>query len=334
MADIEVIKSFHAVKSYLSVTEQDELAIKLGLTEEDKGRRLQGFEVELEFYLILYALNACKHMVGLDGAAAQLTDTASPDGYLEFKNGLRILVEIKNEETGKFKMSNGRLRRQIQFAESLNIPLYYAIRFKNTYWTLFPSALLEYNNGKLLLERDYKLSVFERVAGSKYFIFPKGIALVSTFSKKENKGESVFRGNFGEMVSYEIYYQNNLIFKLDRKAVNSSIFLEALHGAIRHQNSEVVETNGDITVVTEELMNDTVLTDYSFSMTPIEHTIANLGNFYDVTAFYKECINDKNILLQETRRNIYEIIKLLQTKNVPIKIVLSSEISQEKVKFL
>jgi len=85
--DIERLKAFHQVESFLDEETRTLLIEKLELENANLEKRLPGLRVEDEFALMLYFLNNCKHIISLDETTSVLThESYQSDFIVHFKN--------------------------------------------------------------------------------------------------------------------------------------------------------------------------------------------------------------------------------------------------------
>jgi len=300
MNDVEKLVSYNNIRAYLSEADQKDLIEKLGLDSQNLTPRLRGLNTESEFFLILHSLECCKHILSFDESTSVLTGSYSPDTLVVLKESeKKILVEIKSKEELKYKISGGNLQNRIDFADEFGYPLYFAVKLDG-YWGLYHSDYLKSKGGKLEAV-DLINSDFEEVFSCPLLIFPKGIKVVSTYSKHSASEAlvGIKHPDYGNLIKYEFFFGSNLIFKSDdtsmeskRLAINS-IVLENLHDTMSNQSQKVDTVDSNTTTVTEELIENTFFYEYYFLLSHIKHTVTQLDSTYDMTTYFKDLVQER-----------------------------------------
>lgn len=311
---IEMIKAYHAIKSYLSVQDQKDLINKLGLTDDDIHIRLKGKDEEIEFILTLYLLNSCKHIIGFEEGVSALTNSNTPDLLIELNDGRRVFVEVKSTSDKKYKISRGNFNKRVKFAESFGCPLYFAIKL-NGLWMLFDSSYLEKRNFKIDVS-NYNYSKFDEITNNRAFLIPKGLKIVSHYSKSDPNHFGVNFQPYGNLVHYSFLYNNKLIFevsKSDKKKFGFVILLEAFQDFMSTQSQVITSVSSDITMIEEKSVFEYSLVDSrQLIQAPIKHMIRDNGNATDLNAYFRDLAsNKKNLLTIDIFHDmIMDLIKL------------------------
>ncbi|RPK29526.1 hypothetical protein [Paenibacillus xylanexedens] len=295
---IEMIKAYHSLKSYLTQVDQEKLAAKLGLTATDLEVRLRGKDEEIEFILMLHLLNSCEELVGFEEGISALTNTNTPDLLVKLQDGRRIFIEIKSTNDSKYKIARNDFNRRVKFAESFGFPLYFAIKIKGL-WMMFESDYLKSRNFKIDVS-NYKYSILDEITGNRSFMFPKGLKIISYYSKTDESNLGVVFDPHGKLIRYNFMYHNNLIFSVDnssKKNLGNIFLLEALQDAMSVQKQDIKFINKDVTCINEEFVQDLTLIDSrSLVQAPIKHIIHENGFITDLNSYFRDIASTKKTL--------------------------------------
>lgn len=311
MSDFNKVLAFQSIMPYLDKDKQAELAKTLGMDINEINRRLVGKNKEDEFILILLFMDVCKSITGFDEGVSQLLKTATSDLLIELKNGEKFMLEIKHTDKEKYSISSGNLNKRIDYAKKLGLKLFFAISIKG-YWMLFDADYLKSKNGKIYVSDATKSKLDEKL-GCLSFIFPKDIKIKSVYSKTDKKSIGIQFEPHGHLISYELYYKNNRIFRV--KGANSPykgycMILEALQDRLSMDKQDINQS-GDYTIITEEFTNDfNCISEYKFLLAPIEHTVYDLKNKYTPHNYIEQAKVDKNLL--ESRFKLGHIRGMMQ----------------------
>lgn len=317
MTDIEKVTAFNNIRTFLNKEQQNLLSSMLGLNTDNLEIRLRGLKDEDEFYLVMYFLDVCEHMISFDEGVSVLTESYQPDVLLKLKNGKKVFVEIKSAKGNTFKISQGNLQNKINFAKDFDIPLYFAIKMRGV-WTLFPSEYMQSKSGKISFYDDLEFSLFNDFFGSFFCLFIPGIKAESLYSKSLNPIGSIQNNSHGNLISYKLFFQDQLILNADKNAeedVKLSFFLENLHDAMSNQSQEIVEIDSDKTLVIETLINPLMCMDYFFFLSPIKHTIHCEDQMCDSTTFFKSFLVDRKMMMK--KEILDKFFKVLSDKGLP-----------------
>jgi len=328
MNDVEKLVAFNNIRAYLTEMQQQELLKNLALDPTNLQYRLRGLNVESEFFIILHLLNCCKHILSFDEATSVLTQSYSPDSCLVLKNDNTIFVEIKSKDEFTYKISGGNLQKRIDFANEFGYKLYFAVKLES-FWGLYSSDYLQSKNGKLTFPDDYNNSDFEEILGSQLIIVPKGIKIESYYSMDADPLIGIHHKTFGNLYSYKFYYNDRLIFEINKANESEAVFsiiLEALHDEMSKQYQDVKDLGDKKTLITEMLTENSFFYDYNFLLSHIYHTQTSFGYILDTTSFYKSVVEEKG-KTPITKELLEHVIQLLQKKGVPI---IISSLKKEK----
>lgn len=323
MSDIEKLVAYNNVRSYLTEKQQEELLNNLNLDKKNLKVRLRGLSVESEFYTIMHLLKSCKHILSFDESTSVLCKSYSPDCLLVLNDDSKIFVEIKSKEEFEYKISSGNLKKRIEFANNFGVKLYFAVKLK-MYWGLFSSEFLISKKGKLKIPDDYRNSEFEKVFNSKSIIFPEGIEVKSYYSKCKDALLSIKHPKFGNLFKYEFFYNEKIIFSVEKKNKNDaikSVVLELLHDAMNQQSKKIVPINKNENVIIRKLLHNTMCWDYQFLFAHVTHMKTDIGLRYDTTSYYKNLVKEKG-KSHFTIELLFTVLKQLIDSKVPIIVTL------------
>lgn len=106
-------------------------------------------------------------------------------------------------------------------------------------------------------------------------MFNKQIKIKSIYSTNHPKEMGIQFEPYGQLISYELYYDNKRIFRAKGKEshfIRHSIYLEALHDRVANNNQDI-EHSGEFTIITEYTDKNAPLfiPEYEFVLAPIKH---------------------------------------------------------------
>lgn len=161
MTSLDKILAFSHISKYLKKRDTAYVKGKLCLTDIDL-KRIDGKDIEEQFLLTSFFREHIKAIIPFAEELPKLTKTATPDVLILFKNGKKILIEIKLTSNPIKRISISRINKQIEFAKMLGAPLYYLICFENR-WNLFTSKFMVARNGKVNVKKDIRYSKFDQI---------------------------------------------------------------------------------------------------------------------------------------------------------------------------
>ncbi|WP_036096738.1 hypothetical protein [Leptospira weilii] len=162
--------------------------------------------------------------------------------------------------------------------------------------------------------------MFAQKFESKSFIFPKGIRVVSLYSKKLD-GVGIKYPPYGNLISYEFFFRDKLIFKFntsDLKYLGYSMNLEILHDAMANTNMEIKVISKDDTEIIENLDSDFLFNDYDAFLSSIDHTTDQFEIRFDGTSFFKNILEERKKGRIIVKENLLHVIQDLVSKGLPI----------------
>lgn len=317
--DVERLKAFHQIESFLDDETRELLIEKLKLEDSNLEKRLPGLRVEDEFALMLFFLDNCKHIISLDETTSVLTDESyQSDFIIHFKNDERIMIEVKSTEEDKYKISKANFDKRLKFAQDMELELYFALKIKN-HWSLFHSSYLVEKNYKINNNEDLINSILSQKLNSKMLLIPKGLKVESIYSKNTSKSLGV-QHECGELISYKLYYDDKLIFEVSLENNNYLLFtfiVELWHDLMANNLIEK-KINEFETLVTETSNENFINYDFQYFMSIINHMININNNRYNSSSFLKLIAAEgKSSVL--TKKMLYSALNELEELGIPIK---------------
>lgn len=244
---------------------------------DEYQRRIRGKEKEIEFLIIMRSVASFSNIKIIDEELSQISGEKTPDYEVEFIDGYKMMLEVKHTDKEEYKISGGNLQKRIDYAATHNLPLRFAISIKG-FWGLFTSDFIKSKKGKISISDymgDNRNSWLDRELETCSYMFLKPLKIVSTYSNKTTKGLGVFFEPYGELVSYEFYYSNRLIFKVDHDDYSKRLhmfILETIQDRLSNISQKIIE-NENITTIIED-NNDSpcqIFAEYLFVLAVIRH---------------------------------------------------------------
>jgi len=338
MSSLENILAFSQIEHYLTEEQKVSIASAMGTTVDDIRRRMDGKKKEDEFLLILLCLNICKNLSGFDEGVSKLGEkTYTPDLILELNNGIKLLLEIKHTKTDRYEISGGNLSERMEYAKSLNLPLYFAVSIKG-FWMLFEAEYLKKRNGKIEVS-DYDNSKLYDVFGIYSYLFPPNIEIRSVYAKNRDDGLGISHLEYGDLISYELKYNGRKIFRIKGKnnsKIVYSMILEALQDRLASINQTINKNNGFTVVIENDggLKKQTdgviggfnVISEYEFLLAPIFHTFYHeRGGRLEADGIIAALKEDKNIPRFQ-KEHIRGMMETLVDLGIPISYIKNNTI--------
>jgi len=331
--DIERLKAFHHIESFLDEETNLLLKKKLNLENSNLENRLPGLKVEDEFALILHFFNNCKHIISIDETTSILTDESyQSDFIIHFKDGKKIMVEVKSSKDNKFKISQKNLEKRRTFADDLGYELYFALRLKG-YWMLFHNDYLIENNYKIETQKDMNNSTFLTMFDAVIYIIPKDVKVESKYSLEQSKsrGLGIRHGEYGELISIKLFYQDTLIFEVS--AENKEHLPECLLFELWYDmllDNIVFEKLDELTVKSINKTTDELMTlDFKYFLSSINHMFNVYDKRHESSSFLKLLASNVDVSLNKER------LEILFSRLIELGIPITSGkfISNDTIKF-
>lgn len=321
---IEKLHNYYNAAKNLEPAKRMDLKKIFELTPEDE-KRLIGLKNEDEFAVIIHALEWVKSLSGIEEGIAQITGTKTTDLFVETIHGKKLSIEIKSSQHFEKNYAPKMIKDKIEFSEKHAHECYFAIKLAG-HWMLLSGEYILNNNCKISLEKDYINSQMNDIFGERLFLFPKGMEIITTYSKSQN-GICGIENTYGNAVRIAIKVNGKrkfLITSNNTTYVLLSIVLEALENAMSNQEQIVKRKDDDKTIVIERLTEDTFLTFSRILTAPILHTVnEKLGEQYSYQTYIEEMKKkDHNNLL--TRKHVLDFLLLLFDNEYKIEMSLNN----------
>lgn len=295
MNTLKEVLAFHNLVINKKEEEKIEIAKLLKIDYDLYKKRIKGKEKEAELIVIMKSLGVLKHFDAFDEGLSNITDEFTSDFRIEMIDGYKMLIEVKHTDENSFKISKGNLNNRIRYAERHGLPLRFAVSIKGC-WGLFTSETLQNKNGKLTIN-DFvgknSLSWFDTEFETCTYRFSKKITIKSSYSQNYENGLGCRFEPFGELILYEFYCDNKLIFKVDKndtKYLHICFLLEYIHD-IASNIDQKIDTVDGVTTIIESLDNslNLAIREYFFCIALINHTVDEKNELYN----FERAIDDK-----------------------------------------
>ena len=144
---------------------------------------------------------------------------------------------------------------------------------------MFTAETMQEKEGKIKIDDMYGThsaswldSEFETCS----YGFMKNIKIKSVYAKNHAKGMGVQYEQYGELISYELYYDGKRIFRAKGKEspfLAYTMILEALHDRVANINQQI-EIKGEYTIITDDTegADAQIIPEYKFLLAPILHS--------------------------------------------------------------
>lgn len=296
---IETLHNYHQMVKNLDPAKRVKLKELLGITVEDE-QRLVGLDNEDEFAVIVYTLGWVKSFTGVEEGIAQVTKTKTTDLFVETIQGRKISIEIKSSKNHEIEFTHKLIQDKQHFSEEHGHECYFAIKLAG-HWMLFSSSYIIKNGYKISLEKDYLKSEMNEIFGERFFFFPKGLEIVTTYSKSKESICGIVN-EYGNAVRIAIKTNGKrkfLITSHNDSNIFISIVLESLENTMSNQSQSVSFVDADKTIVIEKLTENLYVTMSSILTAPILHTIdAKFGENYTFQTYLEEIKKEGHNLLE------------------------------------
>lgn len=281
------ILEFHEQTLGKSDDEKQIIAQSLAIDFDEYQKRIRGKEKEIEFLIIMRSLPSFKEIKVIDEELSQISGEKTPDYEVEFTDGYKMMLEVKHTDKDEYKISGGNLQKRIDYAKEHGIDLRFAISIKG-FWGLFTSDFIQSRNGKIVISdyaSDDRNSWLDRELETCSYMFMKPLKIVSIYSNKTTRGLGVFSKPYGELISYELYYSERLIFKVDHDDCSKCLhmfILETIQDRLSNISQEIA-TSGNLTTIIEHNDNSPhqCFAEYLFILAVIRHMRYNGKNSRD-----------------------------------------------------
>ena len=225
-------------------------------------------------------------------------DSFLNDLLVELQNEKKFMLEIKHTDKERYSISMGNLQKRIDYASKYGLELFFAISIKG-YWMLFNAEYLKEKKGKIDIS-DLMKSKLDEMLDCISYVFPKGLRIKSVYSTDETvKSTGIKFPPYGNMVSYELYYNDRRIFRVKGKNspyIGYTMILEALQDRLS-MDTQIIEQSDNYTVINESFSNDfNAISEYKFLLAPVEHTAYDGEEKYTAHTYIENAKADANLL--------------------------------------
>ena len=164
---------------------------------------------------------------------------------------------------------------------------------------LFNAEYLKEKKGKIDIS-DLMKSKLDEMLDCISYVFPKGLRIKSVYSTDETvKSTGIKFSPYGNMVSYELYYNDRRIFRVKGKSspyIGYTMILEALQDRLS-MDTQIIEQSDNYTVINESFSNDfNAISEYKFLLAPVEHTVYDGEEKYTAHTYIENAKVDANLL--------------------------------------
>lgn len=275
---------------------------------------------------MVYLLGWVKEVTAIDEGASPLTNTKSTDFFIDTINGKKLSVEVKSSQKDSINFGKKLVQEKKEYSDRQNRELYFAIKLSG-HWTLFSGQYVISNNYKISIQKDFLNSELNEVFGERIFLFPKGLEILSTYSRQK-PGVGIVHPKYGNAVRIVIKANKKKVLSIttdNQRYLLLSFILENLHDVMSNQVQEVIKLDEDRTLVLEKFSNNFNLLKLSaFLMAPIKHTIdTSTGKAYTFETF-KEAMKEKDSK-HISRREVLATLTMLDSENYPISMFIDNK---------
>lgn len=311
---IDVLHQFHGLQKNCTAEQLLKIKEALGITQEDE-ERLKGLQAEDEFLVLIYSLERVKNFAGVDENYAQITHSKTGDLFVETTDNRKLCIEIKSTKNDYKEFTRKSILDKKEFADSHSHECYFAIKLKGI-WILLNADYILAHNCKITLLNDFPASEMADVFGERYFLFPKGLQVLTTYSKTHNNegGVSGIQLDFGNATRIRLKYNKTILQTYtinNEKKPTLSFILEAIEDAMASQSVQTCPINEDQTVVIETLTSNTIVTFSQILTAPIVHLLNPKGEnneTFTYSTYIDELKNQRSIYTNFNRELVLNLL--------------------------
>ena len=321
---IETLHQYHQTAKILEPEKRLQLKEVFGITEEDENR-LIGLENEDEFAVRIYALEWVNSFSGIEEGIAQVTKTKTTDLFVETVQGRKLSIEVKSSKNSKISFTRKLVEEKEKFSQNHSHECFFAIKLAG-HWMLFSSEYILNRGCKISLEKDYLKSKMNEIFGERLFFFPKGLEIVTTYSKSKNSICGI-KNEYGNAIRIAIKVNGRrkfLITSNNSQYVFLSIVLEAVENSMSNQDQTVNKVNDDKTIVIEHLRENMIVSFSNILTAHILHTINEEFNEKFSFPTYVEAMKKKEYSNLLNRKMVLETLTLFDSE-YPISMSMDNE---------
>ncbi len=225
-----------------------------------------------------------------------LAQTSSPIINNNIDNSLFLILELKHRYQDLFKISPNQLEEKIIFGEGHSIPLRFAVLL-NGYWGLFTPEFIESNKYQLA-PKDFigeeSKSCFDRELSTCSYMFEGEVKIKSLYVNSQDTTSILNQAALGDLLLYEFYYDNELIFVIDKYDSDFYAYqyvLKGLQETIGRVSTSIKHGNGVTTIIESSKGAEYVLIpEYKLMLPCLDHML----NEKSKHSFQKNIEHEKN----------------------------------------
>lgn len=319
MNDIEKLKAYHNIESFLDDDMKDTLQEKLGLKNANLNNRLPGLRYEDEFALMLQFSNQFKHIISIDETTSLLTNNSYQSDFLvHLKNDTKMMIEVKSTKDRKFKISKNNFEKKKQFSDDLNYELFFAIKLSG-FWVFYHSNYLIENNYKINFDENMSSSIFCHLLDLDVYEIPVGTRIERLYTHCNNHTLPITHIEHGNLLSVKLYFNDILIFEVNHENKEYLPFTILFELWFEMTIDKLIETNiNDIkNLLVNDFLDNLLTVDYRYYLSLINH-ITHDNNFrYNSSSFLKYLASDSEYLFNKDI--LKEMFISLKKLGLPIK---------------
>ncbi len=209
-----------------------------------------------EFLMILKSLDAYRNSNQDNNEIFSLLDVIE-DEHIVIGHMSKICMASKVSKKNTCTLSNTFIKKNAALSDKCKYKLQFAICL-NGYWGLFSPEFLEAKNGTLRISDflgELSNSNFDKELSTCSYMFEGEIKIKRFYSAKKSNGLSIHHNYFGELLGYEFYYENELIFKVET--------IDNLYYPFLFVLQSLQEAAGIVSQTIEQVSESTIVTDCS-----------------------------------------------------------------------
>jgi hypothetical protein len=171
---------------------------------------------------------------------------------------------------------------------------------------LFHNGYLIENNYKIESHKDMNNSIFLTKLDATIYIIPKDVRIESIYSLKENVGLGIRHGEYGELISIKLFYQDTLLFEVS--AENMEHLPECLLFELWYDmllENVIFERLDELTMKSINEITDELMTlDFKYFLSSINHMVNIYDKRHESSSFLKLLASNVDVSLNKERLEI------------------------------
>ncbi len=209
-----------------------------------------------EFLTILNAFEVNHHLPPKSGSHIIIKGCNSNSSF-----PYNIHTEIVHSSDAVCRLSLKKINKIISLADEAKVELKFAICF-NEFWGVFTPEIIEAKNGILTLEDfigENSISSLDEDFNTCSFMFENNITIKRTYAVDHPSILHIQDKNFGELICFEFYYNNKLIFKIcnsDSPFYSFLHILRPMYEMFGHEQQKIIQNNNMTTIIDSSSNSD------------------------------------------------------------------------------